>query len=235
MAATGNDGRRRVTRGFSQQMWQEITPLFRRILEHPFVRGLSDGSLTRERFVHYMIQDAHYLALFARALALAAARAPTTAAQVELARASHDAIVVERALHDSFFRDFGVDEATFARSRPSPTCFAYGHYLISTAAGDDWPVALAALVPCFHIYHEVGRVLLAQSRPGNPWQRWIDTYADEAFADQVRRILELADEAHEAAGAPVRARMREAHLTSSRLEWMFWDAAWRCESWPVDL
>ncbi len=219
--------------GFSARMFDEIAPLFRRILDHPFVRGLADGSLSRERFVHYMVQDAHYLALFARALALAAARAPTVEGQVELARASHDAIVVERALHDGFFRDFGIDDAAFAASRPSPTCFAYGHFLISTAAGDDWPVALAALVPCFHIYHEVGKVLLAESRPGNPWQRWIDTYADEAFADQVRRILALADRAWAEAGEAVRARMREAHLTSSRLEWMFWDAAWRREDWPV--
>lgn len=220
--------------GFSRRMFEEIAPLFRRILDHPFVRGLADGSLARERFVHYMVQDAHYLAMFARALAAAAARAPHTRGQVELARASHDAIVVERALHDGFFRDFGVDETTFARSRPSPTCFAYGHWLIATAAGDDHAVALAALAPCFHIYHEVGRELLARSRPGNPWQRWIDTYADEAFAEQVRRILELVDEAYEEAGEPVRERMREAYRTASRLEWMFWDAAWRLEGWPID-
>lgn len=219
--------------GFSLGMFAEIGDLFAKILDHPFVRGLGDGSLSRERFVHYMVQDAHYLAMFARALALAAAKTPDTAAQVELARASHDAIVVERALHDSFFRDFGVDEATFSASRPSPTCFAYGHFLISTAAAEDFPVAVAALLPCFHIYGEVGKVLLAKSVPGNPWQRWIDTYADESFAEQVRKVMGIVDRAHEAASDAVRARMREVYLTSSRLEWMFWDAAWRLEGWPV--
>jgi len=219
--------------GFSARMFAEIGDLFAKILEHPFVRGLGDGSLSRERFVHYMIQDAHYLAMFARALACAAARAPDTAAQVELARASFDAIVVERALHDSFFCDLGIGEETFARSRPSPTCFAYGHFLISTCAIEDFPVAVASLLPCFHIYEEVGKVLLSRSRPGNPWQRWIDTYADEAFAEQVRRVMAITDRAHDAASEAVRWRMREAYLTSSRLEWMFWDAAWRLETWPL--
>ncbi len=219
--------------GFSARMFADIGDLFAKILDHPFVRELGEGTLSRERFVHYMVQDAHYLAMFARALALAAARAPDTAAQVELAKASHDAIVVERALHDSFFRDFGVDEEAFAASRPSPTCFAYGHFLISTSAGEDFPVAVAALLPCFHIYEEVGKVLLARSRPGNPWQRWIDTYADEAFAEQVRRVMAIADGAHDTASQAVRARMAEAYRTAARLEWMFWDAAYRLEAWPV--
>jgi thiaminase (transcriptional activator TenA) len=30
-----------------------------------------------------------------------------------------------------------------------------------------------------------------------------------------------------------KARVREAFVVTSRYEWMFWDAAWKLERWPV--
>src|SRR5213596_3631246 len=61
---------------FAQELWRSIGPIYAAILRHPFVRGLTDGTLPRERFRFYAVQDALYLREFARALSLAAARAP---------------------------------------------------------------------------------------------------------------------------------------------------------------
>jgi thiaminase/transcriptional activator TenA len=218
---------------FSQQMWAEVDELYRRILDLPFNRELAAGTLPRERFVHYLIQDAHYLAFFARALATAAARAPDARGQVLLAHCAHDAIVVERALHESFFADFGISAQDWQASPPSPTCFAYGHWLISIAHIEPWCVALAGLLPCFWIYHEVGRQLHAEAADPHPYRKWIDTYADEAFARTVRDVAALTDAAHAQAAESERQRMAQAYRTASRLEWMFWDAAYRLEYWPV--
>ena len=62
---------------FTDDMWAEIRPIYEAILALPFNRELAAGTLTRERFLFYMIQDAHYLGAFARALATAAAKAET--------------------------------------------------------------------------------------------------------------------------------------------------------------
>lgn len=218
---------------FTDRMWDEIARLYAAIRELPFNRALADGTLPRETFVFYMIQDAHYLGMFSRALAAAAAKAPTADGQVKLARSAHDAIVVERALHEGFFRDYGVDEAVFRGTPPSPTCRAYGDFLMAAAHVQPYPAALAALLPCFQIYYEVGKHLLARAARPNPYQRWIDTYADEAFGDSVREMLRLTDAAHDAAPTATRAQMRETYLTACRYEWMFWDSAWRREAWPV--
>ena len=94
-------------------------------------------------------------------------------------------------------------------------------------------MAVAALLPCFQIYHEVGKRLHALSAPANPYQRWIDTYQDEAFGQSVREVLAHTDAAHDATGAAERLLMREAYLKAVRYEWMFWDSAYRLEAWPV--
>ena len=218
---------------FAAAMWEEIAPIHARILEHPFNRELAAGSLERDRFVFYMVQDAHYLGGFARALAIAAAKATTADAQILLAKGAHEALVVERALHEEFFAAFKIGPEEFARSRPAPTCRAYADFLVATAFQHDVAVGIAALLPCFHVYHEVGKHLHGIAASPNPYQRWIDTYRDEAFGDAVRAMLALADDAHLAASDDERSLMRDAYHAAARFEWMFWDAAWRLETWPI--
>jgi thiaminase/transcriptional activator TenA len=218
---------------FTQSMWAEIADIYDAILDLPFNRELAAGTLSRDRFLFYMIQDAHYLGAFARALAVAAAKAETAEAQVKLAGSAKDAILVERALHEGFFREFGVTPERFAATPASPTCSGYSDFLQAVAYRHPFAVAVAALLPCFQIYHEVGKRLHAIAAPGNPYQRWIDTYQDEAFGQSVREILALTDDAHAGASTAERALMREGYLKATRYEWMFWDSAYRLEAWPV--
>jgi thiaminase/transcriptional activator TenA len=218
---------------FTDGMWAEIAPIYELILALPFNVELAAGTLSRERFTFYMVQDAHYLGAFARALATAAAKAPTPEAQVKLAGSAKDALLVERALHEGFFREFGVTPDQFAATPPSPTCSGYCDFLLATAYHHPFSVALASLLPCFQIYHEVGKRLHAISATENPYQRWIDTYQDEAFGQSVREILAHTDAAHDGAEVGEREFMREGYLKAVRYEWMFWDSAYRLEAWPV--
>jgi thiaminase/transcriptional activator TenA len=218
---------------FTRRMWAEIAPWYRVIRALPFNTELAAGTLGRERFVHYMIQDAHYLGMFARALAATAAKAPDADAQIRFAAASQEAITVERALHEGFFAEFGVSAERFAAEEPSPTCAGYGDFLLATALAAPFGVSVAALLPCFQLYHEVGKHLDAVAAADNPYQKWIDTYRDEGFGDAVRQMLAQADAAHARAGEAERQEMRSAYLKAVRYEWLFWDAAWRCESWPL--
>ena len=91
---------------FSAELWSGSEDTFRAILEHPFITGLTDGSLERSAFEFYVIQDAHYLREYARALSVAAARAPVEADIAMFNEHAAGAIAVERSLHEDFFADF---------------------------------------------------------------------------------------------------------------------------------
>ena len=129
-------------------------------------------------------------------------------AQVKLAGSAKDAILVERSLHEGFFREFEVTPAQFAATPPSPTCSAYCDFLLATAYRHPFAVTVAALLPCFQIYHEVGKRLHRAAQPDNPYQRWIDTYQDEEFGRSVREVLALTDAAHDDAAAASAADAR---------------------------
>lgn len=117
---------------FSRQAWERNASAYEAIRTMPFNTELAAGVLDRARFKHYITQDAHYLIGFGRALALAAAKAPQPDRIVQFAKAAEVAIVVERALHGSFFAQFGITPQVFAETPLSPACH---HCVISPSSG----------------------------------------------------------------------------------------------------
>jgi thiaminase/transcriptional activator TenA len=214
---------------FTQSLWRDNEPLYRAILDLPFNTELTAGTLAEERFAFYVKQDSLYLADFSRALAIAGTRAPGAEELQRFLGFAGEAVAVEQALHDSFLARYD----TWVDVGKAPTCFAYTHFLLSTAAHDSYPVTCAALLPCFWIYREVGLHIHARAEQPNPFQDWIDTYAGDDFSQAVDAAIELTEAAAESAGESERQRMRTAFFESTRLEWMFWDSAYRLEAWAI--
>jgi thiaminase (transcriptional activator TenA) len=221
------------TTSFARDAWQQNAEIYEIIRTMPFNAELAAGSLSEARFKHYITQDAHYLIGFGRALTLAAAKAPDPDRIVQFAKSAEGAIVVERALHGSFFQQYRITPEVFAQTPLSPACHHYVSYLLATAYGEPYEVLLGALLPCFWIYAEVGRDIHTRAAAANPYQAWIDSYAGEEFHKAVQTMIATTDAAAEAASPSLRARMHAAFGTATQLEWVFWDSAYRQESWPV--
>lgn len=215
---------------WSKTAWNASHKVYEQIITMPFNRELAEGTLDQEKFKFYIAQDSLYLAEFGRALALIAGRSHNTQYMLDFARFAEGAIVVEHALHASYFKQFGVAEGIPA----SPSCQLYTQYLLTKAALDQVEVAMAAVLPCFWIYKEVGdHIYRNQIKRDNPYQAWIDTYAGEEFGGIVDRAIAICDEVAKHCTASQQQAMTDAFVMASRLEWMFWDSAWRKESWPV--
>jgi thiaminase/transcriptional activator TenA len=218
---------------FSRAAWDRNAAAYETIRTMPFNAELAAGTLSEARFKHYITQDAHYLIGFGRALTLAAAKAPDADRIVQFAKSAEGAIVVERALHGSFFKQYGITPENFANTPLSPACHHYVSYLLATAYAEPYEVVLGALLPCFWIYAEVGRDIHARAAPANRYRAWIDTYAGEEFHTAVRAVIAATDAAAEGISPQLRERMHVAFTRATQLEWLFWDSAFRLEQWPI--
>jgi thiaminase/transcriptional activator TenA len=218
---------------FSRSAWSRNAHTYEIIRTMPFNADLAAGTLSEARFKHYITQDAHYLVGFGRALTLAAAKAPSPERLIQFANSAEGAIVVERALHGSFFERYGITSDMFTTTPLSPACHHYVSYLLATAYAEPYEVLLGALLPCFWIYAEVGRDIHGRAAAANPYQAWIDTYAGEQFHDAVRATIAATDEAAATASDTLRERMHAAFTRATQLEWIFWESAYRRETWPV--
>jgi thiaminase (transcriptional activator TenA) len=222
-----------VADSFTDELWSGIAGIYDAILAHPFLAGLSDGSLPPASFAFYVVQDAIYLRDYARALAAVASRAADAAGAEMFARHAAGAISVERQLHASLLADLGIDPAAAAAADPAPTTLAYTSYLLAAARGGSYAEGVAAVLPCYWIYREVGRELQRRGSPDPRYQRWIDTYGGAEFDADVREVLAVADGLGPGLGAAERARAHRHFRDTSRYEWMFWDMGYRQEAWPL--
>jgi thiaminase/transcriptional activator TenA len=218
---------------WTQHLWGQVEDVYAAICRHPFLAGLADGSLDERAFAYYVAQDAHYLRDYARALAVVGAKAPSHAETGLFARHAADTVAVELALHATLLPQLGLDPAHLGAVPISPTTTAYTSYLLATAHGGTYAEGVAAVLPCYWIYQRVGAELVGKGSPDARYQAWIDTYGGEAFAAVVADVLAVADAVGTTSGDAERSRAERHFVTTSRYEWMFWDAAWRREGWPV--
>jgi thiaminase/transcriptional activator TenA len=214
-------------------LWSDVEDIYAAILAHPFLAGLADGTLPRESFRHYIVQDAHYLRGYAKALAVCAAKAPDEGGTVMFAEHAAGAIAAERDLHAALMGEMGSSAEEAALEPVAPTTQAYVSYMLASALGGSFAEAVGAVLPCYWIYAKVGDELLARSSPDPLYARWIAMYGSEEFQAVVDSVLDLTDRIGKDLSDGERTLMRRHFTTTSRYEWMFWDAGYRCETWPV--
>lgn len=207
---------------FSDSLWNQISPIYQKIIDHPFNRELSTGMLNEEKFLFYMQQDAYYLVGFSRALALIAARADSSKIIHYFLHFALGALTAERELHAQFLSpNYHTDH-----TEPSMACMTYTQYLIATAATASLEEAIAAVLPCFWIYREVGRSIAERTSENNPYIKWIDIYSSQEFSEGVTLAISLLDEVASQCSINTLARMEKAFEYSSLFEWHFWNDAY---------
>ena len=203
--------------------------------QHPFVVGIGDGTLPLDSFRYYMRQDYLFLVDFCRVIALGAAKAENIADMGWFARLLDETLNTEMSLHIGFCQDFGITEEELKNTGPSPTTVAYTNHLLESAYLGGAGETAAAILPCSWGYAEIGQMLQDRGTPADQplYTRWIEMYSSQEFAELAVWLRSFVDQSAVVAGEPGRHRMEKAFLTSSRYEYMFWDAAYRIEDWPV--
>ncbi|MDN5761448.1 MAG: thiaminase II [Microlunatus sp.] len=218
---------------FSRQLWQSGADTYAKILRHPFLIGLTDGTLDRDAFCYFIVQDSHYLRAYARALSLVSARATDPEAVAMFARHASEAMAVEKELHTSLLSSLGLPVGAVDDAGSGPTTTAYASYLLSVCATGTYAEAVATVLPCYWVYRDVGRELMARSSPDPVYAQWIATYGSPEFDAVVESVLAVTDALGTDLAASERRRCQEHFAATTRYEWMFWDAAYHRLGWPV--
>lgn len=207
-------------------------PIWDAQLEHPFVKGLGDGSLDPEKFKRWVLQDYLYLKEFARVFAWAAAKADRLASMSWYAGVLDLTLNTEMSLHRTYASRFGVSETELEAEPMWPTTRAYTDFLVRTAADGDMADLLAALLPCAWGYVHVAAKLAEQKAPDDErYADWIAQYASDEFREAADWLKAELDRVSAGSTRERRSRLEEIFLVSSHYEWQFWEMCWTGESW----
>ncbi|WP_186827034.1 thiaminase II [Shimia ponticola] len=208
--------------------WRDGSETWSAYTDHAFVRGLGDGSLPREAFLHYLRQDYVFLIHFSRAWALAVTKSDTLA-EMQAAAGTVDGLVNhEMALHVETCAAVGISQAELEATVERPENMAYTRFVLEAGYSGDLLDLLAALAPCVLGYGEIG-ARLGQTATSDTYKDWIGTYSGDEYQEVCTSVGKLIDNAlTDRLGADYMSLPRWQSLThtfekATVLEVGFWD------------
>ncbi|MBC6310268.1 hypothetical protein HCJ66_12035 [Listeria sp. FSL L7-1582] len=94
---------------FSEELHAENREIWQRSKDHPFVQQLVDGSLDKEAFRYYLLQDHYYLTHYVKVIALGIAYADDYSAMMGLSQSLASLEVSELAMREKFYSHVGIE------------------------------------------------------------------------------------------------------------------------------
>ncbi|GMK48964.1 aminopyrimidine aminohydrolase [Paenibacillus glycanilyticus] len=224
-----------ITGKFTGRLYESSKGIWERSHRHPFLEELKAGTLDPAKFIYYLKQDYVYLIDYAKMFAYGSIKANDLLTMGKFSELCHSILNVEMGLHRQYAERFGVTREELESTEPSPTTIAYTKYLLDVAAHGSLAEVAAAVLPCMWSYREIG-VLFAEA-PGaldHPLYRdWILMYSSEEFGELTSWCIGIMDELAEGLPEPELAKLEQHFIMASKLEYMFWDMAYREEEWPA--
>ncbi|MDQ0300632.1 thiaminase/transcriptional activator TenA [Salibacterium salarium] len=220
---------------FSERLYEKVKPIWEKNHNHPFVQKMGKGTLDKDKFRYFMIQDYLYLIEYAKLFAIGAVKATDVKTMGEFAKMLDTTLNTEMALHRQYAKKFNISEEELEQAKPAAVTVSYTHYMLAVGQNGGLAELVASLLPCMWSYAEIGKSL--QQIPGASehefYGEWISMYADDEFQELAQWTINLLDQLAEEKPEHELRHLEEMFLTTTRFEYMFWDMAYHEEVWPV--
>lgn len=210
---------------FSMIAWNKINNVYQAIIQHPFNQELILGTLNPKKFNYYIEQDYLFLQSFAKSLTLIASRFYNDKESIIFIKLAESTIAARQNIVFPFLN------AGENYKNLSISCFAYTNYLLQISAIQPVELAVAAILPCYWIYYEVGRYILQHTNLSNPFSKWISTYSREKFNKHLLEITKIFNEFALNSTNETQQKMYNEFYKSSVLEWHLWNDAYNMKNY----
>lgn len=219
---------------FTERLFERVSPIWDEFHQHPFIKGLGDGSLPPDIFAFYMKQDYLFLLEYAKLFAIASTKAYDLSTSAKFAALMEATLNEEMALHRGYAERFGITASELERTEPAFAMLAYTSYTLKVAYTGSLAELVSALLPCMWSYWEIGKRLAeTEGATEQPlYGEWVKTYSSSDFGDLTKWLIGIMDELAEGKGEVELSRLEQHFLTTSRMELQFWHMAYRMELWP---
>ncbi len=220
---------------FYDVLRRDAEPIWEKIHHHPFIVEMAEVRLPLEKFRFYLKQDHIFLTEFSRFLAMATAKSKKVEQMTWLSDLLNATLTGEMQMQKKVTKSLGMIERDLLSSEPAPTTRAYASYLLGVASTGSIGEILASMSPCPCSYLEIAEKVLSrnESEMHPAFKEWCSLYASEESKKMVGRLVDFLNEVAEENSAEDRELMREHFLVTSRYEYLFWDMAYKMESWPI--
>jgi thiaminase/transcriptional activator TenA len=220
---------------FSDRIRKKVDPVWNAYLDHPFVKGIGEGTLEREKFEHYMKQDYIYLIEYSRLFAIGSAKANSLETMTTFANLLHGTLNFEMDLHRNYAEKFNITNEELENAEASATMTAYTSYMLNKAQSGGVENVVAAVLACAWSYNFIGKELARW--PGalehELYGDWVKTYSSPAFTKIADDCIQLINDIAKGKPEHELKALEEIFVKTCYFEYMFWDMAENVSMWPI--
>ena len=205
----------------TKDIWQQYN-------HHPFVTGIQDGTLDREKFRYYMVQDYLYLEDYAKTFAVGVAKAKS----LRIANLFARYIPVmngELNVHEGYLARLGVTQEEIDSTPRSLDSLSYTSYMLRVAYEEGEAEILTAILSCAYSYEVIAKKIV-ENNPASIdhefYGDWIKGYVSDGYAEENVILLEELNRLTENYAEQQIQHLIDIFVVCSRYELAFWEMSW---------
>ncbi len=212
----------------SERIYNDMIDLWETYNNHPFVKGLADGTLPKEKFKFFMIQDHLYLMQYAKVFAMGVIKSKQESDMRLFANLISATLDVENAIHRSYLKKLGLSNEELAAAKTSIVTESYTNYMIGVAQKEGMPEIMAAVLACSWTYKLIGDFL--EKCPGAKehefYGDWVRQYMSDTYRSSNDLMIDMFDRFSEGCSEKEFQNLEQIIYNCTQFEYMFWDMAW---------
>lgn len=217
---------------FSRSLKQKAIKVWEDGYNHPFVQELGAGTLNKEKFEFYLLQDYLYLLEYAKVFAMAMIKSDDEKMLANLSSITKSIFVDEMQVHKLYMKEFGIVQDEVSSVKASLFNRTYTANMLATAQKGDLVETLATVFPCAWTYCEYAKRLKEDFKDcfeNNFYKSWIETYSGDEFEQSFEWFYDAIDELVENKTDKEKRKIEEIFISSVEFEYMFWEMAYNKE------
>lgn len=216
----------------SERLRKDADDIWGKIIKHPFVTELYNGTLPIGKFRFYILQDYNYLIASIKNFSIISSKADSIDSMREVIEILHLESVSEFKGYEEFLRKLGYRVEDAENIKPTPTNISYVNFLLSTSSLKSYAESITSVLPCFWSYAEIAehhKDKLSKNE-NKLYVDWASVYLSEPYVNLVEKIKRLVDKTGETTSYEM---LKKTFITASKYEYMYWDAIYNMNAWPI--
>lgn len=193
---------------------------------HPFVKGMENGTLDKNKFKRYIIQDYLYLNEYSKVFAIGAAKAESLETMKLFASVISAIANVEMDIHKGYMGKLGVSEEDIADAKRELENLSYTSYMLRVAYEEGEAEILAAILSCALSYEDIAKTMLKNNpdaTENNFYGHWIECYSGEEYCGLNKIFVEALENAVKDYSEEKLNHIAEIFRACSLYEMEFWN------------
>lgn len=215
----------------TEKLYQSTEEIWKNYLTHPFIKGIEDGSLEKEKFRFYMVQDYLYLLEYAKVFAFGVIKSKDENLMRNFAGFVHGTLDGEMNIHKEYMKRLGITSEEIKNAETSLANQSYTSYMLDVANTGDPLDILVTVLSCQWSYQVIGQhVAKTKGTLEHPlYGEWVAGYSCKEYEEMTQEIIDYINILGKNISEEKTEYLKTVFVNCSRYEYEFWEMADKME------